>query len=100
MQIRYVDSTPTSEVTPVTIQYIRPHFDLETSKVKVMSEVKSEGHILYPVSNQCISPFVSHQLDQPILRYGQNSVWPWKKHPKFFKTICQNNSFQQNFSYI
>ena len=30
-------------------------FDLETSKVKVMSEVKSQGHILYPVSNQCTS---------------------------------------------
>ena len=30
-------------------------FDLETSKVKVMSEVKGQGHILYPVSNQCTS---------------------------------------------
>ena len=30
-------------------------FDLETSKVKVMSEVKGQGHILYPVSNPCTS---------------------------------------------
>ena len=30
-------------------------FDLETSKVKVMSEIKGQGHILYPVSNQCAS---------------------------------------------
>ena len=30
-------------------------FDLETSKVKVMSEVKGQGHILCPVSNQCTS---------------------------------------------
>ena len=30
-------------------------FDLETSKVKVMREVKGQGHILYPVSNQCTS---------------------------------------------
>ena len=30
-------------------------FDLETSKVKVISEVKGQGHILYPVSNQCTS---------------------------------------------
>ena len=30
-------------------------FDLETSKVKVMSEVKGQGHILYPVFNQCTS---------------------------------------------
>ena len=28
-------------------------FDLETSKVKVMSEVKGQGHILCPVSNWC-----------------------------------------------
>ena len=30
-------------------------FDLETSKVKVMSEVKGQDHILYPVSNWCTS---------------------------------------------
>ena len=30
-------------------------FDLETSKVKVMSEVKGQGHLLYPVSNQYTS---------------------------------------------
>ena len=44
--------------------------------------------------------FVSHQSDQPFLRNGQNSVWPWKKHPKFLKKICKNDSFQQNFSKI
>ena len=51
-------------------------FDLETSKVKVTSEVNGQGHTLYPV---CTQPmhflFVSHQSDQPFLRYGQNSVW-------------------------
>ena len=30
-------------------------FDLETSKVKVISEVKGQGHILYPVSNRYTS---------------------------------------------
>ena len=30
-------------------------FDLETSKVKVMSEVKGQGHILYPASNRYTS---------------------------------------------
>ena len=30
-------------------------FDLETSKVKAMSEVKDQGHILYPLSNRCTS---------------------------------------------
>ena len=34
-------------------------FDLETSKVKVMTEVKGEGHILYPVSDWCNS-FLFH----------------------------------------
>ena len=30
-------------------------YDLEISKVKVMSEVKGQGHISYPVSNRCTS---------------------------------------------
>ena len=30
-------------------------FDLEASKVKVMSDAKGQGHILYPVSNRCTS---------------------------------------------
>ena len=42
--------------------------------------------------------FVSHQSDQPYLRYGQNSAWPWKNTSEIFKKICQNSSFQQNFS--
>ena len=29
--------------------------------------------------------FVSHQSDQPLLRYGQKSVWPWKNTSKIFK---------------
>ena len=29
--------------------------------------------------------FISHQSDQPFLRYGQNNVWPWKNTTKFFK---------------
>ena len=42
--------------------------------------------------------FVSHQSDQPFLRYGQNSVWPWKNTSEIFFKICENNSFQQNLS--
>ena len=30
-------------------------YELETSKLKVMSAVKVQGHILYPVSNRCTS---------------------------------------------
>ena len=28
---------------------------------------------------------VSHQLDQPFLRFGQNNVWPWKNTSEIFK---------------
>ena len=40
--------------------------------------------------------FVSYQSDQPFLRYGQNSVWPWKYTSKIFKEISQNKRFQEN----
>ena len=33
--------------------------------------------------------FVSHQSDQLFLRYGQNSVWPWKNTSKIFKENLQ-----------
>ena len=55
-------------LTPISFHVNRPsHFwdkgisdsDLETSKIKVMSEVKGQGHISYPVSNQC-TPFSLH----------------------------------------
>ena len=75
-------------------------FDLEPSKVKVMSEVKGQGHILCPVSNQC--PSFSFHINRT------NHSWDMAKivfdlektHPKFLKKICQNNSFEQNFSKI
>ena len=72
----------------------------ETSNVKVMSEVKGQGHILYPVSNQCtsfsfhINP-TNHSWDMAKIVFDLE-----KTHPKFSKKICQNNSFQQNFSKI
>ena len=167
---RYVDGTPTSEVTPVTIRYIHPphlhgcplghchdhewsthipfipcqsalyssnkaisNFDLETASS--MSWVWSKGktiqsaHYLIDLLSFCFtsdnnswetafwhltlknqrsrsgvrsnnSPstqpmhllFISHQSDQPFLRYVQKSVWPWKNTSE----ICQNKSFHQN----
>ena len=33
--------------------------------------------------------FVSHQSDQPFLRYGQNSVWPWKNTSEILKENLQ-----------
>ena len=60
-------------------------FDLETSKVKVMSEFKGQGHIFVPSIQPMHFLFDSHQSDQPFLRYGQNSVWPWKNTSEIFK---------------
>ena len=65
-----------------------------------MSEVKGQGHILYPVSKQCTS--FSFHINRT------NRSWDMakivfdleKRDPKFLKKICQNNSFQQNFSKI
>ena len=37
------------------LKYSSFEIDLKTSKVKVMTWVKGQGHILYPISNQCIS---------------------------------------------
>ena len=69
-------------------------FDLETSKVKVMSQ-RSRSHIL-PSIKPIHFLFVSYQSDQSFLNYGQNSVWPWKNTSKIFKEICQNNSFNRS----
>ena len=44
-------------------------FDLETSKVKVMSEVKGQGHILYPVFN--VLPFRFTSIGPTI-----PEIWP------------------------
>ena len=75
-------------------------FDLETSKVKVMSEVKGQGHISYPVSNWCSSfsfhiNRTNHSWDMPKIVFDLE-----KTYLKFYKKICYNNSFQQNFSKI
>ena len=73
-------------------------FDLETSKVKVMSEFKGQGHILYPVSNRCTSfsfhiNRTNHSWDMAKIVFDLE-----KTHPKFLKKICQNKSFHENFS--
>ena len=75
-------------------------FDLETSKVKVMSEVKGKGHILCPVSKRCISfsfyiNRTNHSWDMAKIMFDLE-----KTHPRFLKKICQNKSFQPNFSKI
>ena len=44
-----------TSIRPTILERAISKFYLETSKVKVMSEVKGQCHILYPVSNQCTS---------------------------------------------
>ena len=68
-------------------------FDLEQSVVKVMGEVKGQGHIIHPVSNQCTS-FLFHinrtnhswDMSSRVFDLG-------KTHPKFSKKICQKRNF-------
>ena len=45
---------------------------------------RSRSHIV-PSIQPMHFLFVSHQSDQPFLRYGQNNVWPWKNTPEFLK---------------
>ena len=64
-------------------------FDLETSKVKVMSEAKGQHHMVYPVSNRCTS--FSFHINQT------NHFWdmakivfdPEKTHPKCLKNFVK-----------
>ena len=57
-------------------------FDLETSKVKVMREVKGQGHILYPVSNQCTSFSFHINRTNHSWDMAKKGVWPWKNTSK------------------
>ena len=65
--------------------------DLETSKVKFMSEVKGQGHILYPVSNQCTSFLFHVNLTNHSWDMAKIVLDLEKTHSKFLKKICQNS---------
>ena len=54
------------------------------SRSWVSSKVRS--HIV-PNIQQMHFLFGSHQSDQAFLRYGQNSVWPWKYTSEFFQNL-------------
>ena len=71
---------------------------LNHPRSKVMSEVKGQGHILYPVSNQCTS--FLFRINRTNHSWGMaKMVFDLEKtHRKFLKKICQNKSFQHNFS--
>ena len=52
-------------------------FDLEKSKVNVMSEVKDQCHVVYPVSNRCTS--FSFHVNRTNFSWDMSSnVWSWK----------------------
>ena len=70
-------------------------FDLETSKVKVMSEVTGKGHILYPVSNQCTSFLfhinrTNHSWDMAKIVFDLE-----KTYPKFLKKFAKITVFNR-----
>ena len=83
-----------TSIRPTIPEIVISKFDFETSKVKVISEVKGQGHILYPVPNRCTS--FSFHINQT------NHSWDIaeivfdleKTHSEFLKKICQNKSFQ------
>ena len=63
-----------------------------------MSEVEGQGHILYPVSNQCTSfsfhiNRTNHSWDMAKIVFDLE-----KNISKILKKIRQNNSFQLNCS--
>ena len=60
------------------------------SRLWVRSKAKVTYCTQYPTD---ALPIVSHQSDQPFLRYGQNSVWPWKNTSEFFKEILPKWNF-------
>ena len=100
-----INSLPFHFTIRPTIPEIRAFskFDLEKSKVKVMSEVQDQGHIVYPVSNPCTSLSfhinrTNHSRDMSKRVFSLEKI-----HPIFLKKICPNSppqSFQQNFSKI
>ena len=71
---RYVDGTPTSEVTPVTIQYIHPPHH-GNYKVKVMCVFKGKDHTFSPVSKSfAFFLFNINQITIPELQLFWNST--------------------------
>ena len=73
-------------------------FDLETSKVKVMSEVKGQGHILHPVSNRCTSflfhiNLTNHSWDMAKIVLDLEKTHPKLKKKKIAKIRVSNRNF-------
>ena len=57
---------------------VKVTFDLQNSKVKVITKVKPNGHIWgLGVQSICLL-FISWQSDHFWLRYSKLYIWPWK----------------------
>ena len=84
LKTRYVDDTPTSEVIPVTIRYIR------TTQQTLTLKLQGQGHgcdqRTKSYSQPSILPmrflFIPHQSDQQFLRYSYYEIWPWNSQGK------------------
>ena len=66
-------------------------WNLSLKQSRSRSWVRSKVKVTYNIPSiqpmQCL--FVSHQSDQPFLRYGQNSVWPWKNIHNFTRQFAK-----------
>ena len=83
---RYVNGTPTSEVTLVTIQYIRPPHHGHTIQYHALTlTLQGQGHGCGQRARSYSWPsiilthflFISCQSDQQFLRYSCFEIWPW-----------------------
>ena len=90
-------------IQPAQCHINSPRFNFTSIRPTILFEIwpwniQGQGHEWGPRSTShivsSIQPmhflFVSHQSDQPFLRYGQNSVWPWNNTSEILKEICQN----------
>ena len=72
-------------------------YELEASKLKIVSAVKGQGHILYPVSNRCTSfslhiNWTNHCWDMAKIVFDIE-----KTHPRFFWKFAKMIVAGQNF---
>ena len=89
---RYVDGTPTSQVTLVTIRYYPPTHHDHTNQYHEIRlfqtltlKLQSQGHGCDQRAKSYSQPsilltrflFISHQPDQQFLRYSYFEIWPW-----------------------
>ena len=86
--------------TSIRKQFLRySYFEFDLEKIKGHGHgwgQRSRSH-----SSSSIQPidllFVSHQSNQPFLRYVQKSVWPWKNTSEIFEENLPKTDFLKEF---